>query len=165
MKTEEQTCSAWDIVLQRSWEDRQCWPTCRPVASSPPSTPDIESVQIPIVRNIHSSSSILTDLFKIEHIGVVSSLARHLQLHDVVSDRNRCQDGGHPDLVPDCSVKGSGREGSCRSETSLLSPKIFDNLLVNTYQENSDSLQERWWRWLVSEGSRKEGWSDTGQLW
>ena len=106
-----------------------------------------------------------TDLFKIEHIGVVSSLARHLQLHDVVSDRNRCQDGGHPDLVPDCNVQGKGREGSCRSETILLSPKMFDNLLVNTYQENSDSLQERWWRWLVSEGSRKEEWSDTGQLW
>jgi len=71
--------------------------------------------QLPVLLHPHPILRVFKFLFKIEHIGVVSSLARHLQLHDVVSDRNRCQDGGHPDLVPDCSVQGSGREGSCRS--------------------------------------------------
>ena len=48
-------------------------------------------------RNLKSGTVLrLFDLFKIEHVGIVSSLTRHLHLEDVVLDRDRREERGHP---------------------------------------------------------------------
>ena len=81
-------------------------------------------------------------LFKVEHVGIVSSLTRHLHLQDVVLDWDRREERGHPCpwAWPWSDLRGE-----------MMSPCKYQNLMIFILIKLSNSLTIYRSNWLINE--------------